>query len=142
MKNSNKIRIYLDYNIYDGICKKKIEDSIFRNKNTNVFLSVAHAEEYYKACKNDVEDENSDKLSDIFNEMISLTPNGILNPSKTRIKNINEKLNVCLERVRKYDTGNIVTNNGKALHEIQKESVESYVKDNKKVINHLVFGIH
>lgn len=140
MKNTNKIRVYLDYNIYNRICEKKIQDSIFKNKNTNIFLSVAHAEEYHKACKNDVDNENSDKLADIVNEMISLTPSGILNPSKTRIKNINEKFNVCLERVRKYDTGDIVTNNGKALHEIQKESADSYVKDNKQVKYYSTLG--
>ncbi|WP_416044602.1 hypothetical protein ACMXKO_10235 [Clostridium tyrobutyricum] len=59
-----------------------------------IFLSVAHAEEYYKACKNDINNKNFDKLTNIFNEMILLTPHGILNPSKTRIKNVNEKFSV------------------------------------------------
>lgn len=136
MKSSNKIRVYLDYNIYNRICGNIIDDKIFKNKNVNIFLSVAHAEEYYKACKNDIDSKNYEKLTDIFNEMISLTPFGVLNPSKTRIKNINEKFSGCLERVKKYDTSDIVNNNGKAVHEIQKETVESYVKNNKKVINY------
>lgn len=136
MKNKNKIRVYLDYNIYNRICENIIDDSIFKSNNVKVFLSVAHAEEYYKACKNDIDKQNCKKLTDVFNEMVSLTPCGVLNPSKTRIKNINEKFNDCLERVKEYDTGDIVINNGKVLHEIQKESVKSYVKDNKKVINY------
>lgn len=32
---------------------------------------MAHADEYYKACKNDIDNKNYDKLTDIFDEMIS-----------------------------------------------------------------------
>lgn len=136
MKKTNRIRVYLDYNIYDRICKNIVDDKIFKNNNVKIFLSVAHAEEYYKACKNDIDSKNYDKLTDTFNEMISLTSCGVLNPSKTRIINVNEKFNDCLERVKKHDTGDIVINNGKALYASQKESVDSFAKDNKKVKNY------
>lgn len=136
VESSNKIRVYLDYNIYDRISKNIIDDVIFKNNKVKVFLSVAHAEEYYKACKNDVYNKNYDSLNAIFNEMILLTSYGILNPSTTRIKNENEKFNNCLKRIKKYDTTEIVISNGAILNETQKESVDSYVKGNNKVKNY------
>ncbi|MBV4450951.1 hypothetical protein KM792_15050, partial [Clostridium tyrobutyricum] len=53
-----------------------------------------------------------------------------------RNRTVNEKFNDCIDRVKKYDTRDIVANNGILLNKIQRESVVSYVKNDKKVKNY------
>lgn len=136
MRKVKKIHVYLDYNIYDRLAKGFIKDDILKNSNVKVHLSVGHAEEYYKALKNDKNKENVEILNKVFNEMTSLTPYGILNPSKTKIINKNEKFTESIKRVEKYDTRDIVIENGKNLNKIQKQSVDLYVEKNDKVMNY------
>lgn len=135
MEKIKKIRVYLDYNIYDSIVKEFVKDDILKNNNIKVHLSVGHAEEHHKALKNDKNKENVEILNKIFDEMILLTPNGVLNPGKTRIINKYEKFQECINRVKEYDTGDIVIEHGKNLNKIQKESVNSYMEKNNKVMN-------
>lgn len=136
MKKIKKSKVYLDYNIYDRLGKGFLKDDILRKNNIKIYLSVGHAEEYYKALKNDKDNKNKEILDNIYNEMISLTPSGVLNPSKTRIINKNEKFEKCIKRVKENDTNNIVDKHGTDLNKIQKDSVESYMKDNRNVMNY------
>ena len=131
-----KIKVYLDYNIYDRFVKGIIKDEILKSDNVKIYLSVAHAEEYYKALSNNKDNKNKEVLENIYNEMISLTPSGVLNPSKTRIINKNEKFKKCIERVKENDTRDIVNKHGTDLNRIQKDSIESYMKGNRNVMNY------
>lgn len=136
MRKIKKSKVYLDYNIYDRLGKGFFKDDILRKNNIKIYLSVGHAEEYYKALKNDKDNKNKEILYNIYNEMISLTPSGVLIPSKTRIINKNEKIGKCIERVKENDTTNIVDKHGIDLNRIQKDSVESYMKGNRNVMNY------
>lgn len=136
MKKIKKIHVYLDYNIYTSIAKGIIEDNIFKDNNIEVHLSVGHAEEYYKAMKNDINNEYGTILDKVLNEMIKLSPRGVLNPSKTKIKNTNECIKECIRRVKKYDTTDIVVAHGKSMKKSQKEAVELHMKKNTQIRNY------
>lgn len=122
-----KERYYFDYNIYERIAKEdiKIDDDFY--VNNNIFLSVAHIEEYYKACKNDVGNLNKDSLENLKTLMIGISKKRIiLNPAKnSRIHAKNETFDECYDIIQKYDTRDIVENDGKIINKLEKCTVES-----------------
>lgn len=120
-------RYYFDYNIYEKISNDDISiNSEFLQYN-NIFLSVAHIEEYYKAYKNDVKDLNKDSLKKLKNIMTEISKKGIiLNPAKnSRIRAKNETFDECYNIVQKYDTRYIIENDGKEIHRLEKCFVEN-----------------
>lgn len=114
------IRVYFDTNIFEDIVKNVIDVSIDKLNNfTNItyYISTAHVEEYYIAIKNDSENKFAKYNNDRKLLMSSLRCKGILNPSKTRIKNKPETFDECLFRVKEYDTTDIMVKNGRIIHQ-------------------------
>jgi len=126
MKDKIK-RYYFDYNIYEKLSKEDIKmDSGFL-KNNNIFLSVVHIEEYYKAYKNDVQNLNKDSLEKLKNIMIEISKKRIiLNPVKnSRIHAKNETFDECYDIIQKYDTRDIIENDGKIINKHEKCAVKN-----------------
>lgn len=133
MKNK-KERYYFDYNIYERINKEdiKIDDNFYINNN--LFLSVAHIEEYYKACKNDVDNLNKDSLESLKNLMIGMSKKSIiLNPARnSRIHAKYEMFDECYDIIQKNDTRKIVENDGRIINKHEKCIVESLREEDEK----------
>lgn len=92
-----RLRVYFDYNVYDLIQRNKF--SYTKRNDIDVFLSVSHVEEFFKAKENDVENKNEEKLQNIQELMKNLSKSGILlKPSKSRIVAQKEAFEVCLDR--------------------------------------------
>lgn len=131
--SSRKIRAYFDYNIYTSILARDIE--LIQSKNVDLFYSVAHVEEYYKALKN-ASEENYGELESLKHLLIeSAKPGVILNPSNSRIRAVKEKFEVCYKRIEEFDTRAIVNDNGKRLYDINKESVAKLQTKDKEAKN-------
>lgn len=74
MKNRRK-RYYLDYNIFDMLAKGKI---IYKeDKETDIFFSVAHVEEYFKALSN-ASPENQDSLHETKETITKISKKNII----------------------------------------------------------------
>lgn len=131
---SERIRVYFDYNVFDLIIRKQF----FYNKKEeiDIFYSVAHVEEYFKAVKNDVKEENIGKLQEMKYLMTSLTKSGIiLNPSKNRVVAKCEAFQICLDRVTRYDTRENVERNGEYLFNKFREKKAKLQEADPKIKN-------
>ena len=128
LKKNRKKRVYLDYNIYiDSINPKKEKNILKLISMTQPYISVSHIEEYYNACecaklseKSTEYMENNEKIKTIMIRDIK----GILNPTETVIKNKPETFDECLERIRIFDTRNVVKEHGKNLYEEYNVNIE------------------
>lgn len=121
MKHNIK-RVYLDYNIYDGLSKKQFE--INRN-NVEVYCSVAHIEEYFKASKNANNINNTEKLLQVKKTILDLSKKEIiLNPSKTRIVAKAESFDTCYDRISNMDTTKIIETDSNSIFSNIKNSVQ------------------
>lgn len=126
-------RYYFDYNIYEKILKEDIKiNSEFLQYN-NIYLSVAHIEEYYKAYKNDVKHLNNDSLIKLRRIMTDISKKEIiLNPSKnSRILAKRETFNECYDIVKKYDTRDIIEKDGEVNNRLEKSVVEKLRKEDE-----------
>lgn len=108
-------RYYFDYNIFEEISKKKLVVNKEFIQNNNIFLSVAHIEEYYKARQNDKKNEYTANLEGIKRLMIDICKKEtILNPAKnSSIHAKRQTFNACYETIKNYDTRDTVEKNGK-----------------------------
>lgn len=126
MNRHDKKRVYLDYNIYDKNSKNEVE---IEGDNADFLYSVAHVEEYFKAyinCRN----ENKEQLYKTKETITGISKRGvILNPSDTRIIAKRESFDMCFERIKKYDTTEIVEKNSVAIFESNRENVEEAQKE-------------
>lgn len=129
------MRIYLDYNIYNSIQKDNNLNQI-RQSSHKFYLSVNHVEEFYKACQRDKEQNNREKLEDLKNIMILLSPNGILNPQQgKRIINKKEKFEDCLFRIKAYNTQKPIESFAKQELEYQKGESKKNLENDMKNLN-------
>lgn len=128
-------RYYFDYNIYNKIIREDIKINSEFLRCNNIFLSVAHIEEYYKAYKNDVSNLNNNSLAKMKNIMINISKKRIiLNPAKnSRIHAKNQTFDECLDIIRKYDTRDIIENDGKEINILEKCIVENLKEEDQKV---------
>lgn len=136
---NSKINVYFDYNVFENISKTGYEclDKI------NVFCSVAHVEEYYKAlfnCWKNSEHivENVEMCNRTRNIIELLSQGFILNPSNDKNAVIyakEEKFDDCLRRVAFYDTRSLVNKNAQKNYEIFVDSVKGLQKQDKSVLN-------
>lgn len=126
-----KERYYFDYNIYQKISKDNIKINDEFLKFNDIFLSVAHVEEYYKAYKNDVKDLNKDSLKRLKDLMIDISKKRIiLNPSeKTGIRAKYQTFDSCYDIVQKYDTRSIIEKKGEEINKLEKSIVETLRKE-------------
>lgn len=131
-------RIYFDTNIFEDIVKKVIDISTNElNSFTNMayYISTAHVEEYFIAIKNDSENKYTQYNHDRKLLMSSLKLKGILNPSKTRIKNKPEKFDDCLSRVKQFDTTDIMVQKGRNIRQEQSGFFKDLLSSNPDVQN-------
>lgn len=115
------------------IRKKFIYD---KQNDIDVFYSVAHVEEFFKAEKNDMKNANTEKLQEMKSLIKSLSKTGvILNPSMKQIIAKEETFEMCLKRVRTYDTRENVQRNGENLFSVIKEKKAKLQENDSTVIN-------
>lgn len=128
-----KIRVYFDYNIYVLIQQGKF---IYEKCNDiDIFYSVSHVEEYYKAIMSDTDLKHQEENEEMKDIIVNLSKNVILNPSKKRIIAINESFDDCLKRCENDDTRNIVNKNGEKLYSINKKAVDELHDKDKSTKN-------
>lgn len=126
-------RVYLDYNIYDMIAKGKI---IYKkDEQTDIFFSVAHVEEYFKALSN-ASSEDMNNLYKTQNELLNISKkNTILEPTTTCIRAKNEDFDTCLKRITYYDTREVIEQDGKYLDASYKKNVAELHQTDRLSIN-------
>lgn len=133
------IRVYFDTNIFEDIVKGKIDISIKKLnsfKNINYYISTAHIEEYYIAIKNDIQNKYSvdnQKRKDLMTE---LKCNGILNPSRSQIVNFPENFDTCLQRVKEYDTTELIKERSIEIHKSRYNFYNNLIKEQAKAKNY------
>ena len=136
-------RVYFDTNIFEDIVKRKIDIDINElNAFTNIayYISTAHVEEYFIAVKNDSENRYIQYNNERKLLMTSLKLKGILNPSETIIRNIPEKFDDCLARVKEYDTTAIMDRTGRKIHQEQSMFFNDLRLENSNVQNNSNLG--
>lgn len=132
------IRVYFDTNIFEDIVKREIDININELNNfTNIayYISTAHVEEYFIAIKNDSANRYIQYNTERKLLMTSLKVKGILNPSNTRIINKPEKFDDCLERVKQYDTTDIMVQSGGTTYQEQSNFFKDLLLANPDVQN-------
>lgn len=131
-----KIKAYFDYNVFDYIAKNggcKISDKV------DIFCSVAHVEEYYKAfcnCADELQKNYCKKTREVIE---NFSREGILNRCEYLGRPISlrkEKFNECLKRVCNYDTRDEIEKRAICRMEIDKIFYDNLcVIDDKVVYN-------
>ena len=102
----------------------------------DVFYSVSHVEEFYKAQKNDNNGKNVEALNQIRDIITSYAKRGIiLNPSPSRIIAKSESFDECLAIIRQFDTRYVVDQDGKTLYELNSKNVKDLQEEDSAVIN-------
>ena len=128
----NLKRVYLDYNIYVSLAKGKIKMPENYSRYSKIYVSVAHAEEFFNAADKNDSEENREHIETLWNLLTrDLNNNGILNPTMTRIVNKPEKFVDALQRVREYDTRQSIEQNAEIIHASQKTDVNSLLEQDK-----------
>lgn len=136
MKTIHKKRIYFDFNVYDSIIKNRISIMPDFKRQYDVFISVAHIEEYYKAYKNDTYNKNKEFLGNLKESMLDVAKKGIiLNPSESRVIAKPQMFSDCYDIIEKYDTRQVVEDNGEKLFYIENEKYSKLKDLDKSTIN-------
>ena len=136
---NKKYRAYFDYNVFNAISNENFEYK--PSNNVDVFLSVSHVEEFYKAQCNDADNNNHEKLEQLKNLLVKIGKQGvILNPDTYRIIAKPERFADCMERVMKYDTRKPVEENGAYLYNISKKTANELIQKDKSVKNNSNLG--
>lgn len=128
----NLKRVYFDYNIYDGLAKDRIHLPENYSQHFKIYVSVAHAEEFFNAADKNNSEENREHIEKLWNLLThDLNNSGVLNPSLTRIIDKPEKFVDALQRVREYDTRQSIKQDAEKIHESQNTSVTSLLTQDK-----------
>ena len=133
----HKCRVYLDYNIYTRLADKKFEMPAEYNKHAKIYISVAHAEEFHNAQKNDRDNQNAVQLR-LIKKLLTkdLNNNGVLNPTQTSyIINKQENFSESLKRVREHDTDTFIQKSASIMYSTYKEKYENLRNTNKRVLS-------
>lgn len=133
--SEKRVKVYLDYNIYDGLAKNEIK-MINKLDNVRFYLSTTHVEEYYRAVKFcDVCNKQQLALTRECIDKYS-TKGCILNPSKRKIVIKQESLDDCYKRIAKDDTVDEMILNAQNNDERYKRIVELLKKNDLTVMNY------
>ncbi len=132
-----KIRVYLDYNIYTQLADKNIVLPQEALQYVQFYISVAHAEEFYNAKKNDKENNNFEQLNAVENLLTrELNNKGVLNPTpNSRILNKQEDFSDSLRRVKEYDTDSFIKESASIMFNQYQDTYENLREKNRKVLN-------
>lgn len=108
------LKVYFDYNIYVAISNNKI---IYKKTDIiDIYYSVAHVEEFYKAYSNSSE-ENREELIRLKRIIKSQSFNGIiLNPSINFIEAKTQSFESCFDLIKNRDTRMVVQENGSVYY--------------------------
>lgn len=129
-------KVYFDFNVFVYLANGKINISDDILKKSDIFISVAHVEEYYKAYKNDEGMKNVEFLKNLKKTMITKKKQGIiLNPtskgnSNKIIDNKPQAFEDCYKIVERYDTRQCIENIGEFLNEKEKKNIDKLRKNN------------
>ncbi len=125
-------RVYFDYNIYVKLAKGTILLPENYSQCAKIYVSVAHAEEFFNAKDKNTSPENSEHIEKLWNLLThDLNNNGVLNPSPTRILNKQEKLSDALDRVREYDTRQTIKEHAETIHSTQQAATAAVFAQDK-----------
>lgn len=129
-----KKKVYFDYNVFEYVNKNHCDVSW--KSMFDIFCSVAHAEEYYKAYCNANDKDLPKKTYDVIEEVKKIGV--VLNPSPIYTKPIIEKKELffdCVERCRRQDTRNEIRCRENWAVECDKAIYENLKKDDGSVVN-------
>ena len=128
----NLKRVYFDYNIYDSLAKDRMHLPENYSQHFKIYVSVAHAEEFFNATDKNDSEENREHIEKLRNLLTrDLNNSGVLNPTPTKIINKNEKFSDALQRVKHYDTRQSIEQNAEKIHESQKTKATSLREQDK-----------
>ena len=136
--NVMRYRVYLDYNVIEDLSKGRTD---LPAGNYDIFCSVAHGEEYYKAYCN-ATSEYVEAALQVKETIKRICKKGVvLNPVKGGVRAISEKFEDCIERIENFDTRDIVNKNGSTIFQNNKEAVSELRKnDNNSIYNSTLDG--
>ena len=130
-------RVYLDYNVIEDVSKGRICLPV---GDYDIFCSVAHGEEYYNACCN-ASTEYIEAAFEVKKTINNISKKGIvLNPAKRGVRAKAEKFEDCIDRIRKFDTRDIVNRNGSFIFQNNKDTVAELRKSDFKSVNNSNLG--
>ena len=121
----SRVKVYLDFQIFDQCSKNPdIKDHIINQNRYVYYCSTAHLEELYRAIKNAKTTSNLDQAQAIRETIKEICSAGILNPGPNGVQLKTETLEVCLRRIKKYDTTQTVEENAMDLKNLHNQSPE------------------
>lgn len=128
----NLKQVYFDYNIYVSLAKGKIKMPENYSRYAKIYVSVAHAEEFFNAADKNGSEENREHIETLWNLLTrDLNNSGVLNPTPKRIINKLEDFFCAVQRVHKFDTRQIIKQNAEIIHASQKTDVNSLLEQDK-----------
>ena len=131
----NLKRVYFDYNIYDSLAKDRIHLPENYSQHFKIYVSVAHAEEFFNAADKNDSEKNNEYLKKLYALLTSeLNNSGVLNPTSTKIINQPEEFVDALQRVRKYDTRQSIEQDANDSYEFQTKIFELFCSQDESVI--------
>lgn len=134
--STEALKVYFDFNIFDYIVKKGLSVNELKKSNIEYYISVAHAEEFYKMKRNNTNNQNQDSIERIEKIMMYLDPQGVLNPSLTHIFHKRESFDSALKRAELFDTRTIVESAGENCYKMFRQSYKELREENKDAINY------
>ena len=132
----NKDKVYFDYNIYDKLAKGIITLPDNYAEYARIYVSVAHAEEFFNALENNHSKDNQEylkKMELLFTH--DLNNEGVLNPRLEGVVNVKEKFEDAMIRVHLHDTRKTIEENAESLHQYHKAAYEAIREKDEKSIN-------
>lgn len=119
-------RVYFDYNIYISLAKGELQLPKDYSRHARIYVSVAHAEEFFNAKEKNKSPENYEQLKKIFSLLTGeLNNRGVLNPTSTKIINADENFSEALQRVCEHDTRQSIEESSTEIHKDQKKFFDS-----------------
>ena len=123
----NLKRVYFDYNIYDGLAKGRIHLPENYSQHFKIYVSVAHAEEFFNAADKNNSEKNNEYLEKLYALLTSeLNNSGVLNPSRHKIIYLPEDFKSTLQRIKNHDTRLTIEHDAKDIYEYQKTIFELF----------------
>ena len=126
--------VYFDYNIYDGLAKARIHLPENYSQHFKIYVSVAHAEEFFNAVDKNNSEKNNEYLEKLYALLTSeLNSRGVLNPSRRKVIYLPEDFKSTLQRVKNRDTRNTIEHDTKDICEFQKKMFELFCSQDELV---------
>lgn len=127
-------RVYLDYNIYDGLAKARIHLPENYSQYFKIYVSVAHAEEFFNAVDKNNSEKNNEYLEKLYALLTGeLNNSGVLNPSRHKVIYLPEDFKSTLQRVKNRDTRLTIEHDADDIYEAQTKIFELFCSQDELV---------